>query len=93
MRREEDTFPQEVSELAQQAVLEEATQKVCSTFDKALNQLDVDSQILLSDYFGGATVVELSRTRGMSARDVEEWLSHSKRILFQELRQECNVRQ
>lgn len=91
--RREDSFPEEVSELAQQVVLEEATQKVCSTFDKALNQLDLESQILLSDYFGGTTVMELSRTRGMSTRDVEEWLNRSKRLLFQELRQECNVRQ
>ncbi len=91
--RREDSFPAEVSELAQQAVLEEATAKVCSTFDKALNSLDFESQMLLSDYFNGTSVVELSRTRGMNTRDVEEWLSRSKRLLFQELRQECNVRQ
>ena len=91
--RREDSFPEEVSELAQQTVLAEATEKVMSTFDKALNQLDFDSQSLLTDYFSGVSVMELARLRGISPQDVEEWLSRSKRILFQELRQECNVRQ
>ena len=91
--RKEDSFQEEVSELAQSAIAEEGVEKVMSTFDKALNQLDVDSQSLLSEYFNGVTVVELSRARGLNARDVEEWLNHSKRLLFQELRQECIIRQ
>jgi DNA-directed RNA polymerase specialized sigma24 family protein len=91
--RRDDSFQDEVVELAQSAVAEEVVDKVMSTFDKALNQLDVDSQSLLSEYFNGVTVVELSRARGLNPRDVEEWLSRSKRLLFQELRQECIIRQ
>ncbi len=97
MRREdlnnEDTFHDDVTELVEKSIVEEANEKVWSTFDKALNQLDIDSKSLLSEYFNGASVMELSRNRGLSMRDVEEWLSRAKRILFQELRQECNIRQ
>ena len=91
--RRDDSFQEEVAELAQSATAEEVVEKAMSTFEKALNQLDIDSQSLLSEYFNGVTVVELSRARGLNLRDVQEWLNHSKRILFQELRQECIVRQ
>ena len=93
MRREEnDTFHSDVEELTEQSVKAEATEKVWSTFEKALTNLDVDSQSLLAEYFNGVSVMELSRNRGLSLRDVEEWLTQAKRLLFQELRQVCNVR-
>ena len=64
----ENALRHDVEELAEKAIVAETENKVWSTLDRALSKLDTESRDLLTDYFNGATVLELSRKRGLNPR-------------------------
>jgi DNA-directed RNA polymerase specialized sigma24 family protein len=83
----------DVEKLAKQSVAAEAEARVWKIMDRALSELDEESRDLLSDYFNGSTVEELSAARGLSPKNIEAWIARSKRELVKRLRAECTVRQ
>lgn len=83
----------DVEKLAKQSVIAEAEARVSQVMDRALSELDRESRDLLSDYFNGSTVEQLSTDRGLSKQDIEVWIARSKRELIKRLRAECTVRQ
>ncbi len=83
----------DVEKLAGQSIAAEAEDQVFAVMGRAMGELDAESRELLEDHFGGATVDELSISRGLSRKETEMWLGRTKRELIKRLRTVCTVRQ
>ena len=93
MRKRDDELTRDVEELVEKSTAEEAIAAVWKTFDQALADLDDDSRQLLNEYFGGTTIEEMCRSRGVAEAEMKACLDRSKRELIKRLRSDCPVRQ
>jgi hypothetical protein len=62
-------------------------------FETAWSQLDPNSQDLLSLYFDGVTLKELSERQGIPEEQLASWIARKKRELVQAIRNASQVRQ
>ncbi len=86
-------YVEDVEELLEKTVLEEATQAVWKAFEQTLQKLDEESLRLLEEHFEGATVQDLSQKYSLSANQVETWLTKAKQEVGEGIRRESTVRQ
>lgn len=83
----------DVQDLLKTSVIEEAVSKVKEQFETAWSKLDSESQDLLSLYFDGMTIKQLSERQGIPEAQVAAWVALKKRELIQAIRTESQVRQ
>jgi DNA-directed RNA polymerase specialized sigma24 family protein len=93
MKPYDSEFVEDVEELLEQVVLEEATSAIWKTFESALNQLDPESRQLLEAHWEGATASKLSETTKLPEPQVQMWLKRIKRELQQNVRKELRIKQ
>lgn len=82
----------EVGELLELTVAEEATNAVWKTFERALGQLPEESRTLLENHLKGASTKKLSQQSGLTEEQVKNCLSQVKRQLQQLIRRDLRVR-
>ncbi len=83
----------DLKQLLDQVILAETTQVVFKEFDCALEELDPASRQLLEQYFDGHSIEYLSERKGLSKKEIQDWLNQSRRKLIRKLRQKYQVRQ
>lgn len=93
MKRPKQRLEQDVEELVQKTVVEEAVEKVFAQLEEALRSLDSQSESLIREFLNGVTVSELARHHDISEEKAEQWLAGAKRSIAQELRSRCKVKQ
>ena len=93
MKKIQNQMVDDVQDLLKTSVLEEAVSKVKEQFEAAWSQLDPESQNLLSLYFDGITVKELSQRQGVPEEQLANWIARKKRELVQAIRTASQVRQ
>jgi len=84
---------QEISELLDQVLVQEASNEVWSRFEQALSQFDEPSLEVFEAYLDGATLEQLSKENNLSQKEIENWINSLKRKLVQGLKQGTSVRQ
>ena len=93
MKRPKQRLEQDVEELVEKSVVEEAVQKVFVQLDEALRSLDTQSEALVREFLEGVSVSELARHHDISEEKAQQWLTGAKRSLAQELPSRCKVKQ
>jgi len=78
--------------LTQKYILEEATAKVWRTFEEARKKLDPESLQLFDDYLSGTSQHKLCEERGLTPKQLNQWVNQIKRTVVQQLRNRCCVR-
>ena len=93
MKEKKNGWIEDVEELVERSTVEEATAKVFEKFTRALERLDPESAELLRLHFDGVTAAELARRWGLKTEEIESWLSHKRKELVRNLKNEISVRQ
>src|SRR4051812_30653249 len=93
MKNAKDSWKQDVEELLEKSVVEDAFSRVLSKLDEAMDSLDEDSRELLGRFFEGTNLETLCREKGVSKQEMELWIQRAKRDLNQHLRSRCAVKQ
>ena len=93
MKHAKDSWKQDVEELLEKSVVEDAVAKVFAKLEAALDGLDEETRDLLARYFEGTGVEALSEEKGLSPEEVQRWIDRGKRELNNHLRSRCAVRQ
>jgi DNA-directed RNA polymerase specialized sigma24 family protein len=93
MKDAKDSWKQDVENLLEQSVVEDAVARVLAKLDAALGELDADSREVLSRFFEGTSIATLSEEKGVSQEEIKLWIERAKRKLNQQLRTRCAVRQ
>lgn len=93
MGNEKDSWKQDVEELLERSVVEDAVARVLGKLDEALESLDDETRDLLSRFFDGTDVKTLSEEKGVSQQEIQAWIQRGKRELNQHIRSRCAVRQ
>ena len=93
MKKDNLSIKEELAPLLEKSFVEEASQKVWSSFEKALLQMDDESLGLLRQHFSGMTVQQISAERNLKSQEVDAWLKKAKRQVMENLRRVCDVRQ
>lgn len=93
MKRYDSELVDDVEELLEKVVLEEATAEIWKSFEAALNSLDPESRKLLEIYLDGTNTQELSKATELPEATVNQWINQIKKQLQQNLRKEFRVKQ
>lgn len=93
MKERNDDMQEDIQSLLEDVVLEEATQAIWMAFEKALENLDAESLVLLRGHFDGVPPEKLAAQKGLKTTEVENWLGKVKRELIESLRKDSNVKQ
>lgn len=93
MKPYDPKFVGDVEELLEKAVIEEVSEAVWKTFEKALSQLDEQNRDLLERYLGGTSTKVLSKETGLKESELQECLTRIKRQLQHSIRKDLRVRQ
>ncbi len=83
----------DVEELLEKVVLEEATALVWKTFEAALRKLDPESRTLIEDHLNGVSADKLGAVTQIPKKEIENWLKQVKRELKQNIRKDFVVKQ
>ena len=83
----------DVANLLQRSVAEEATSKVWERFEAALSFLDAESATLFQEFISGKDQAELAQSRGLSVDEVQAWLGRVKGEISHHLRNVSPVKQ
>jgi RNA polymerase sigma factor (sigma-70 family) len=83
----------DLEQLLDETVVKDVVSEVLEKFDEAIEALPPDSRKILSQYFDGTTLDQLSREHSVSKDQMEQWIQRIKRELAQQLRTKCLVKQ
>ena len=83
----------DVEELLEKTIVEEVSEAVWQTFEKALSQLDQENRELLEKHLNGAPTKQLSEETGLGEDEIKKCLVQIKRQLQQSIRKDLRVRQ
>lgn len=93
MKRQDSEFVEDVQELLETVVLEEATAAIWKSFEAALNKLDPESRNLIEVYLNGTNTSELSKATDIPEPALNQWIDQIKKDLQQNIRKEFRVKQ
>ncbi len=93
MRNKNVPLTEEVQELLEKAIVEEATEAVWKIFEEALEKMDESSLCVLENHFNRKGEAEVSLQTGLKEEETKKVLLKSKRELRELMRREKNVRQ
>lgn len=93
MKRYDSELVDDVEELLESVIVEEATAQIWKSFESALNQLDPESRKLIETYLDGTNTAELSKVTELPESTVNQWIHQIKKQLQQNIRKEIRVKQ
>lgn len=93
VKGKQEAWHDDVEDLLQQAVVEEAVQAVTQQLEAALAALDQESLVLFRKFLDGTSIAKLAAERNLSVPEVERWIAKVKLTVAQSLREKCMVKQ
>lgn len=92
MKRQNGDLREDVSELVEKVTLEEAHSSVLDKLESAFATLEPKSQEVLTAYFNGTSIEELSQQNAISISQTRDWIHQIKRQLISQLQRNISTR-
>ncbi len=93
MKDTREFWIRDMEQLLDETVVKDAVAQILEKLDEAIGALPTDSQAILSRYFDGTSVEQLSRENSVTPHQMGAWIERIKRELAQQLRAKCQVKQ